>query len=128
MVRSIAAVIGGYVVFAIPSVLLFQVAGVDPHGPSSLGFRGFGTVYGASFGFLAGYVTAAIAARHRMREAALVAGVMALAGVVSLIVQPGGDAIWTQVLSIVLFAPLVLLGARSRISGEGSRAERYGDR
>jgi hypothetical protein len=38
MVRSVLAVIAGYVVFALSAILLFRLSGRDPHAPAEIGF------------------------------------------------------------------------------------------
>ena len=114
MLRPVLGVIVGYSLFAGSAVLLFQVSGVDPHGASGAAFRVFGLAYGAAFAVLAGYVTGAIAQRRHLGSAAIVAIIVALAGTASLVARPGAGAIWTQVASIVLFAPLVMVGGWAR--------------
>lgn len=115
MLRSVLAVLVGYSVFAVSAVLLFQLSGVDPHGPSGLGFRIFGLAYGTAFAGIGGYVAATIAPRTPWRPVGVVAAVVVLAAVVSLVASPGDHATWTQLASIVLFAPAILAGGRLRI-------------
>jgi len=64
MARSILAIVIGYLVFAGSAVALFQLAGVEPHAPTSGRFFLFGVAYGVFFALLAGYVTAWIARRR----------------------------------------------------------------
>ena len=63
MLRSIAGVVVGYLIFAVPSFLLFRVTGHDPHAPATLGFEVAAVVFGMLFALLGGYVGTAIAQR-----------------------------------------------------------------
>jgi len=116
--RNVLAVASGYLLFAGSAVLLFQVSGVDPHGASSLRFRVLSILYGAGFALVSGVLARRMAQRDAKAPPMVVAGLIALAALVSTVASPGDHAIWTQVASIVLFAPLAAIGGRlARRSG-----------
>ena len=118
MIRSVLAVLLGYVVFVLSASALFAVSGRDPHSQASAAFTVFAIAYGACFGVVAGLVAAWIARRAYFTHAFIVGCIIALGAAISMIARPGEGAIWTQMAAMVLFAPLTLLGAylRSRIS------------
>lgn len=121
MLRMILGIATGYLLFAASAVALFQLSGVDPHAPSSTGFRVLAVLYGAAFSVASGYLATAIARREQLRFAMVVASMVALAGIISLLARPGDGPMWTQVASIVLFAPLVVAGGHLRIQRRRAR-------
>src|SRR6516225_2323470 len=60
MVRTIAGIIVGYLIFAVPSYLLFRLTHVDPHAPASSVFEAIAILYGIVFALLGGYLGTAI--------------------------------------------------------------------
>ena len=72
LLRSIAAVVLGYIVFAVSAVLLFQVLHADPHAPQSVAFMTGTAVYGIAFAFLGGLLAARVAPRRPVQHAGLV--------------------------------------------------------
>jgi|tagenome__1003787_1003787.scaffolds.fasta_scaffold19788802_1 hypothetical protein len=111
--RSIAAVILGYAVFAVSAVLLFNIAKRDPHAPQSLGFMLFAVIYGMVFAALGGLLAARIAPRKGTVHAAFVAMVIALGATVSLIAAPGAGSRWSQWTALTLMAPSAWVAARA---------------
>ena len=95
------------------AVLLFRLSGVDPHAAVSFPFLAFSIAYGATFAFVGGYVAGIIAARRPIRYLAVLGGAIALSGLVSLVARPGEGAIWSQLATVVLFAPLAVAGGMS---------------
>jgi hypothetical protein len=53
-------VIVGYLIFAMPSYLLFRLTHIDPHAPASLAFEFTAVILGMIFALLAGYLGTAI--------------------------------------------------------------------
>ncbi len=104
-VRSVAAVLIGYVVFAGSAVLLFNAAGRDPHAPQSLGFIIFTVVYGILFAGLGGLLAARIAPKKPTVHAALVSLLIALGATVSLLAAPGAGSTWSQWAALIFMAP-----------------------
>ncbi len=114
MVRSIAAIVAGYLVFGVSAFALFRVAGVEPHAPASGGFILFSIVWGVFFALLAGWLTIRIAARRALWPALVLAGMVAVGAVLSLVFSSGA-AIWSQLAAIILMAPAVGLGGAYRL-------------
>jgi hypothetical protein len=72
VIRSVLAVLLGYVVFVLSASALFAVSGRDPHSQASAAFTVFAIAYGACFGVVAGLVAAWIARRAYFTHAFIV--------------------------------------------------------
>ena len=112
ILRSIAAVVGGYLVFALSAVALFQLSGRDPHAPQPLWFEVAAVAYGMGFAALGGCFAARIAPTRTLLHAGLVAVVVALGASVSLVASPGAGATWSQWTALALMAPSAYVGGR----------------
>jgi peptidoglycan/LPS O-acetylase OafA/YrhL len=112
--KSILAVLLGYLVFGVSAVLLFQVAGVDPRQEPDLGFRIWSTLYGVLFALAGGYLAARIAGKREIAHASAVAGIVAVIATISLIVQPGHGSLWSQIAALGFMAPAAILGGAVR--------------
>jgi hypothetical protein len=107
-VRSLFAVVAGYLVFGLSAVILFPVAGVDPHAHASTGFKVVSIVWGVVFALGAGFFAAKLAPRRPLWHAGMVAALVGLGATVSLI--GAGGTKWTQIAAIVSTMPSVILG------------------
>jgi hypothetical protein len=107
-VRSLFAVVAGYLVFGLAAVILFQVAGVDPHAQATAGFKIFSIVWGIAFALGAGFFAAKLAPRRPLVHAATVAALVAIAATVSLVGMT--ESKWAQIAAIVFTTPSVILG------------------
>jgi hypothetical protein len=105
VVRSILAVVAGYLVFAVSSALLFGVSGVDPHAAPSATFVVGSIVYGMVFAALAGLVTASLAPRQRFLHAGILASIIWAIALVSLILQFRSGSVWSELATIFLISP-----------------------
>lgn len=114
MLRSIGAVLTGYLVFAVSAVLLFKLAARDPHAAAPLGFIILTTLYGMTFAILAGYVAAWLAGRRPLDHAIALAALIASGGLISMVLSAEGGARWSQVGAVVLMAPAAILGGLIR--------------
>lgn len=110
ILRSIAAVVGGYLIFAIPAFALFQLTGREPHAAQPLWFMVVSTLYGMLFAALGGFVAARIAPMRPSLHATIVAGVLALGAIVSLVTSTGAS--WSQWTALIFMAPSTFLGSR----------------
>ena len=108
--KSILAVLVGYLVFGVSTILLFQVAGVDPRQEPGLGFRIWGTLYGVFFALSGGYVSARIAGKKEITHASAVACILVVIATVSLVTQPGHGSLWSQIAALGFMAPAAILG------------------
>ncbi len=111
ILRSIAAVILGYAVFAASAVLLFHIAEKDAHAPQSVGFMLFAVVYGIVFAGLGGMLAARIASARGNLHAAFVTLIIALGATLSLVARPGAGSTWSQWSALVLMAPSAWVAA-----------------
>lgn len=112
IVRNIAAVIVGYLIFAISAVLLFNLSGIDPHAETGLMTKFGVVVFGCVFAFLGGYVAKFIAATDSLTVNIVLAVLMAAFAAISFINTPGEH--YTQISAIFLFAPASLIGGIAR--------------
>lgn len=110
MLRSVSGVVVGYLVFAIPAILLFRVTGRDPHAPATVAFALLSIVFGTVVAFAGGYVAGVIGKKAPIWHSAAVGIVLALVAVVSMVLQRGQGALWTQVAAILVMAPSAALG------------------
>jgi MFS family permease len=108
--RTVLAVVAGYVIFAVSAVALFQLTHRAPHAATSLSFALVATAYGIAFAVLAGSIAQRIARRVDLLAPAGVALVIALGAAVSLMTTWRGAAHWSQWTALVLMAPSSILG------------------
>ena len=116
IVRSIAAVLIGYLLFAVSTFLLFKFSGQPPHQTAPIEFMATVAIAGMFFSFLGGYVSGLLAGTKPLGHAIGVAVVLLLGASVSLVSTIGKGAIWSQLIAILLIAPGAVLGGwvRSR--------------
>ena len=109
ILRSVAAILIGYFVFAASAVFMFKLAARDPHAHQSLGFVVFSVFYGMLFAWVGGRLAARIAPSRGSLHANIVAGIIALGATVSLLTSPSADATWSQWTAIFFMAPCAFL-------------------
>jgi O-antigen/teichoic acid export membrane protein len=127
MLRSVSAVVVGYLPFGVSAVLLFKLTGRDPHAPAPLGFMLLSTLYGVAFAILSGYLAARLAGRRPLSHAIAVAGIIGLGALISIVLRPVGAALWSQMTALVLMAPSASLGGlihRRRLGRPGPTSRR----
>lgn len=110
MLRHVVAVIVAYGLFAVLSIALFAFSGRDPHAAQDTTFMAFSIVYGVLAATLCGYLAGLIGGGNPLPHARTLGLGIAAVAVVSLLARPGSGALWTQVASLVIFAPSALLG------------------
>jgi hypothetical protein len=108
--RSIAAVVAGYLVFALSAAALFQLTGVNPHASASPTFMILTTLFGIVFAALGGMLAVRLSASRSSIQGWAVGALIALGAAASLIFSPATDARWSQVTAILLMAPAASLG------------------
>lgn len=94
VIRSLVAVLGGYLIFALSAVALFKLAGRAPHAPQPIWFMAVSVACGMVFAALAGAVGATV----------------------SLILSPREGSTWSQWSALLLMAPSAWLGGRLEAS------------
>jgi hypothetical protein len=116
--RSVSAVLVGYLIFALSAVALFQLTGRDPHATQPLWFTISAVIYGIVFAGVGGAVAAWIAPQRPWLHAGVVAGILALGATVSLVASAG--ATWSQWAALVVMAPAAWLGGRLTTGSRGT--------
>lgn len=114
LLRSVAAVAAGYLVFALSAFALFQLTGQAPHGAAPASFMAVSILSGVVFAFVGGWLAAVIAGRRPVAHGIAVAIVLALGAAVSLAMTIGHGAIWSQLAALLLMAPSAALGGWAR--------------
>lgn len=112
--RSVAAVIVGYLVFAGSAVAFFRLADQPPHAEAPPAVMVASILVGMLAAFAGGWVAAGLAGRKPQAHGVAVAGVLATGAVVSLVSTLGHGAIWSQVAALLLMAPMAALGGWAR--------------
>jgi len=110
ILRSILAVVIGYMVFAVSAFAFFQLSGRPPHQEAPFSFVVVSVVYGMAFAALGGYLAAWLSGRRPLAHAVAVAAVLALGATASLLGTLGKGAVWSQVAALVFMAPCAVLG------------------
>ena len=108
ILRNIAAVIVGYLIFAVSALLLFKFAGIDPHAEAGIGTMMLVVIFGAVFSFVAGVAAKAIAASSSLGANIALAVLMFAFAAFSLTGSSGDH--YTQIAAMFVFAPVSLLG------------------
>jgi formate hydrogenlyase subunit 3/multisubunit Na+/H+ antiporter MnhD subunit len=108
MIKKVLSVIAGYLIFAVSAVMFFQLTGQKPHAAATVYFQIITAIYGSLFAVLAGYITRLIANTKTLTINYILAFIIAGFATFSLITSGGNH--WTQLLSIIIFAPVSVLG------------------
>lgn len=105
IVRIIGAIVTGYLVFALASMLLVGLV-MAQQGPliAALALVGLPLI-----GLAAGFTARAIAGEKRRLAAYILAGLVLLATLVNLILAAGAERIWYKVGTLLLTVPLILV-------------------
>ena len=110
LLRSVVAVLIGYLVFAVSAFALFRLAGQAPHAAASVPFMLVSIASGIVFALIGGYLAGWIAGRRPRAHAMAMAALLAVGAGVSLALTFGHGAIWSQVAALTLMAPGAALG------------------
>lgn len=121
MLRSVMAVLVGYLIFAGAAIALFKISGRDPHAPAGLAFMLATTLYGMFFAAVGGFVAAGLARRWEFEHAFAVASLIAVIGAASILGSLGRGSLWTQLAAILIMAPMAMAGGQFRLRQLGSR-------
>jgi hypothetical protein len=114
LLRSIVAVVLGYVVFAASAFAVFRLSGHAPHAAAAIPFMALTIVCGVGFAIAGGYVAGLVAGRRPVAHAVAMAALLAVGATVSLVSTLGHGATWSQVAALLLMAPGAILGGRLR--------------
>lgn len=116
MLRSVAAVLMGYLLFAFSAFAFFRLSGHDPHAQAAAGFMVVSVLYGLFFSILGGYLAALVGGegKYEIEHAFAVATLIAAIGAASLIAESPAESGWTQLSAILVIAPAAILGGYLR--------------
>jgi len=124
MLRSIAGVVTGYVIFGVAALALFPLIHRDPHAAPGLGLVLASTLYGVVFAGLGGFVAARIAGRRPLMHAGTVGLLVALAAIVSMIFNHESSTLWSELATLLLMAPAAFCGGAVELSRMGREHRR----
>jgi hypothetical protein len=110
MLRTIAGIVLGYLIFAVPAFLLFPLTHHDPHAPATLTFEVFAVVYGIVFALLGGYVGTAIG--RKLWVSFTIAGIVASGAIASIIAK---GISWSPVSALICMVPAAAAGGWLRL-------------
>jgi hypothetical protein len=124
--RAILAVLVGYVVYSSGILAFFALSGRDRHGHHALSFLLFSAFVGALYSAFAGYLCVAMIGRRALGPAIALAVVIAIDAGLSLDYVPQGGSAWSQILTMLLFAPAAVAGGWLRLWQLKRERERAG--
>jgi hypothetical protein len=122
VLRSVLAVLSGYLIYAVPTVVLYAMAGQRPPIDPSTGLFLLGsTVQGIVFAFLGGYVAGWLAPVNDRLHAGVVALIIATAALLQAFSQPQASTSSSALSTLFFFAPSAFLGGVLRSYQDESR-------
>jgi hypothetical protein len=122
MGRSVLAIVSGYLVFGASAAVLFGLSAQDPHMTPSTRFAVFSTAYGVLFAALAGIVAALLSPTRPTLHAGILAAIIAAIASISLAVQYATGSVWSELATLFLMSPAVLIGGRVAVARSWTRA------
>jgi hypothetical protein len=109
LLRIISGVLGGYIVFAFLSVMLFVLTGRDAHQSAPVWFMAATIVAGVCFALLGGMIAAVIAGARVWSLGVTL--IIAVGAIVSMFYRPqAASSRWSQVAALLLMAPAAYCG------------------
>lgn len=121
VIRSILSFIVGYLIFAVSMVLLWMIFGYKPKDVPPDGFLVFSVFFECLFAFGGGYVSALVAARKQLVHTGILAGIVAILGVLSLVCPQNELPWWANLATAFPIAPCFLLGGLMTIRQKSSK-------
>jgi hypothetical protein len=126
MLRSIGAVVAGYLVMAVAIMVMFIIAFPDPTVTPGMGFMIFSLAYGFLFGILGGWVCGLIARKAELKHAAVIAAIGILISILSMIFAAEQSPVWFQVANMVVLTIAVTAGGWLRARQRAKAAQSQG--
>jgi hypothetical protein len=111
--RTTAAVILGYIIFAGAAVSLFRLAARNPHAAQPLWFMAIAVLSGMAFAAL-GALAAGVLGAHRPHVYIALALLIAAGAVGSMLSSPPADSTWSQWAALLFMAPSAYLAGRAQ--------------
>lgn len=117
-IRSVVAVAVGFGVFVVGSFMPRGAAAEHAGAPLTTGLIAGSIAYGAVFAALGGLSAASIAGRKPLGHALVLAGLIALAGLVHPWLEPGANPRWLDLSAVLVMAPAAVAAgwARSKLA------------
>ncbi len=109
MIRNILAIVAGYLFFSLYAVLYFSIAGIEPTNPPATVDLIVTAIFSSPAAFFSGWITSIISTKNSSKPIIILPILMALVAGTSIVAQPD-TVIWTQLMTILLLAPLTYLG------------------
>ena len=119
--RSVFAVVTGYLIFLACILLLVHLSGHDPHGTFALPTMLVFTVFGMLFAALAGYLTVILARHAGLEHSFGLATVILATGAAFLLAEIDKEGIGLQIAALMIIAPMAMVGADFRLRQTGQR-------
>lgn len=110
ILRSIIAVLFGYLIFAVMAFSFFRISGQAPHQTAPMLVMLGSIVVGAAGALLGGYVAAFIAGWRPLAHGVAVAVVLAAGATASLASTVGHGSVWSQIAALMVMAPCAIVG------------------
>jgi hypothetical protein len=115
MIRSILAVISGYLAFYLAMLILWLAFGYGPeHKIPTTNFLILSIFCEALFALGSGYLIALIARRRELLHAGILSAIFVISGILYLVLRLNHYPVWVPLAVIFLNAPCVLLGGHLR--------------
>ena len=108
--RSIIAVLAGFLIFSAGAVVLINLSGRPPDLWPGAPYATFAIIYGGVLALLAGYVAARLAPRRPLAHAAGMAVLLLATATGSYLIQAPGASSWSLVSTILVSSPAAVLG------------------
>ena len=110
IIRSLLSLIAGYLIFAVAMLLLWMAFGYKPRDVPPDGFLVLSIFCECLFALAGGYAAAVIANRNELLHTGILAGIMAVMGILSLVWPQNDLPWWANLASAFPIAPFFLLG------------------
>lgn len=133
MLRSVGAIIAGYVTTVVLTIMI--ISGLGAVLPESLNSANTGWVianiiYGAIVAGIGGYVTAFIAQKAELKHALILAGIMLVFGIMSFVaamptLEETGQPVWYYPVLMLTSTPAVVLGGYFRAQQKPQRKQKF---
>jgi hypothetical protein len=116
MIRSILAVIAGYLAFYLAMLILWLAFGYGPkQEPPTTEFLILSVFCEALFALGSGYLIALIVRRRELLHAGILSAVFVISGILYLLLRLNHYPVWVPIAVIFVNAPCVFLGGLLRI-------------
>lgn len=112
VLRAIAGIVVGWVIFAFSAIFLFRITDKDPHTWPGWSYAVGSVLYGMLFATVAGWILAMIAKEKANQAAIILAVLIALSALASITMLRSGGSYWSPIATAILMAPMIVFGAR----------------